>query len=238
VSRGGAAVAVIGALGVIAPLAGAPAGPPQGARAALAAQPAAGPDADSARAEARRILSGRRYTGTSVRGPFRGALEWLGRQLDRIGDLVPSLDRRVPGGRVITWIAILSVVGFAAWLVASQTARRRATAVVARAERAREGGRESPRAVERRADEAERSGDFATAVRLRFQAGLLRLDARGLIEYRPSLGTAAVARRLRSPDFDRVARDFDDIVYGGRPAGAADAAAAREGWAAIAKAAS
>ena len=232
---GSAAVALAGlllgfAIGAPAPAAASP-------LPALFAQADPGRDAASARAEARRILKGRRYTGTSVRGPFRGLLEWLGRQIDRLGDLVPSLDRRIPGGRAITWVAILSIVGFAAWLIASQTARRRATAFTVRAERTQAEGRESPRAVERRADDAERSGDFATAVRLRFQAGLLRLDARGLIDYRPSLGTAAVARRLRSPDFDRIAGDFDDVVYGGRPATASDAEAAREGWAAIAKAA-
>ena len=232
-TRGGAAVALIGALCLVAPLAAVPSGAPW-APAALAAQP--GPDAASARAEARRILQGRRYTGTQVRGPFRGALEWLGRQLDRLGELVPSLDRRIPGGRLVTWIVLLALVAAIAWAAAQQAARRRTTAAVATAERASEGGRERPGAVERRAEQAERDGDYATAVRLRFHAGLLRLDDRGVIEYRPSLGTATVARRLHSPDFQRLAHDFDEVVYGGREATASDAEAARDGWAAVAKA--
>jgi hypothetical protein len=235
VSRGGAGVALVGALCVLAFLDIAPAGPLPSAPAALAAQPDPGRDAASARAEARRILSGRRYTGTSVRGPFRGVLEWLGRQLDRLGDLVPSLDRRIPGGRLLTWVVLLALVAMIAWAAAQQVARRRTTAAIASVERAGGGGHERPAAVERRADEAERAGDFATALRLRFHAGLLRLDDRGVIEYRPSLGTAAVARRLRSQDFDRLALDFDEVVYGGRPATASDAEAARDGWAAVAK---
>jgi hypothetical protein len=237
VSRGGAAVALIGALCVLAPLALGPPGPLRLAPAALAAQPEPGRDAASARAEARRILAGRRYTGTPLRGPFRGVLEWLGRQLDRLGDLVPSLDRRIPGGRLVTWVFVLAVVAAIAWAVAQQAAHRRTTAAIASQERSRDGGRERPAAVERRADEAERAGDFATAVRLRFHAGLLRLDDRGVIEYRPSLGTAAVARRLHSTDFDRLALDFDEVIYGGRPATASDAEAARTGWATVAKAA-
>ena len=55
------------------------------------------------------------------------------------------------------------------------------------------------------------------ALRLRFRAGLLRLDARGAIEYRPSISTREVRRKLRSEDFDALAVTFDDVVYGGRP---------------------
>ncbi len=233
-SRRGVAVALAGALCGVALLAGTPAGP-----ATVPASAAADPsrDAASARAEARRILSGRRYTGTTVRGPFRGLLERLGRQIDRLGEIIPSIDARLPGGRLVTWLVIVAIVAGASFGLAQQTAHRRAAAVIAQAEQSSEGGRERPAAIERRAEEAERAGDFAEAVRLRFHAGLLRLDARGLIEYRPSLGTAAVAHRLHSPEFDRLAGRFDEIVYGGRAATAADAEASRSGWAAVAKAA-
>ena len=53
-------------------------------------------------------------------------------------------------------------------------------------------------------------------MRLRFRAGLLRLDARELIEYRPSLTTGEVAETIVSPTFDRIGADFDEIAYGGR----------------------
>ena len=89
---------------------------------------------------------------------------------------------------------------------------------------------EDPRALERRADAAEAAGDLEAALRLRFRAGLLRLDARGAIEFRPSISTYEVRRALRSDDFDALAATFDDVVYGGRPPATDDLAAARERW--------
>lgn len=136
------------------------AGPSLGT-ASAAADP--GRDAASARAEARRILSGRRYTGTSVRGPFRGLLERLGRLIDRLGDIIPSIDARLPGGRLVTWLVIVAIVAGASFGLAQQTAHRRAAAVIAHAEHAADGGRERPAAIERRAEEAERAGDFSEA---------------------------------------------------------------------------
>jgi hypothetical protein len=35
---------------------------------------------------------------------------------------------------------------------------------------------------------------------------------------------------LRNPRFDRLARDFDEVVYGRRPVRAEDLAAARDEW--------
>ena len=70
-------------------------------------------------------------------------------------------------------------------------------------------------------------------MRLRFRAGLLRLDARELIEYRPSLTTGEVADAVASPAFARVGADFDEIAYGGRagPARPTRRRAARDGGA-------
>jgi hypothetical protein len=89
---------------------------------------------------------------------------------------------------------------------------------------------EDPRTLERDAAAAEAGGAFAEAIRLRFRAGLLALGARGAIEYRASLRTAEVSRRLSSVDFDLLAATFERIAYGGGDASALDAAAAREGW--------
>jgi hypothetical protein len=50
---------------------------------------------------------------------------------------------------------------------------------------------------------------------------------------RPSLTSAEVARRLRSPVFDEVARSFDEVVYGRRRAVPEDAETARAGWAEV-----
>ena len=91
-----------------------------------------------------------------------------------------------------------------------------------RAARARAPTRDDPAALEREADRAAAAGEWETAVRLRFRAGLLRLDARELIEYRPSLTTGEVAAAVGSPTFERVGADFDAIAYGGRAAGEQD----------------
>jgi hypothetical protein len=89
---------------------------------------------------------------------------------------------------------------------------------------------ETPQELERRAAAAESRGAFAEAIRLRFRAGLLALGSSAVIEYRPSLRTAEVSRKLRSEDFDALARTFERVAYGGGDAAAGDVAASREGW--------
>ncbi|MBW3626759.1 MAG: DUF4129 domain-containing protein, partial [Actinobacteria bacterium] len=89
---------------------------------------------------------------------------------------------------------------------------------------------EDPVQLERSADEAERAGDLALAVRLRFRAGLVRLDRAGALRLRPSLTTGAVTRAVPSETLVRLATDFDEIAYGGRPAAPGDVAASRTGW--------
>jgi len=108
-------------------------------------------------------------------------------------------------------------------------ARRRVGAEAVAAGRARRGS-EDPAELEREADEAEKAGDFEKAVRLRFRAGLLRLGRANVVRIRPSIRTYEVRRALRNPRFDRLARDFDEIVYGERVPVAADGATARTEW--------
>jgi hypothetical protein len=184
------------------------------------------------RADAREIVSQRRFRGTRVEGPFRGLLDRIAGWLEPIGDLVPRLDRALPGGRVVVWGLLGAAVIALGWLLGGRTIRRRA----ALAATAGWGGRargESPGELERLAEEAERRGEHEAALRLRFRAGLLRLDARGAIEYRPSLQTHEVAVTLGSEAFDRLAAGFDDVVYGERPASAEDVEAARRDWEAV-----
>ena len=89
---------------------------------------------------------------------------------------------------------------------------------------------EDPRALDRRAEAAEEAGDLEAALRLRFRAGLLRLDERGAIDFRASLSTSEVRHTLDSDAFDALAATFDDVVYGGRTASPDDLAEARETW--------
>jgi hypothetical protein len=95
---------------------------------------------------------------------------------------------------------------------------------------ARAASRENPSALEREADAAERAGDLERALRLRFRAGLLRLDERGAIRYRPSLTTGELRQLLGSATFDDLAARFEQVVYGREPAEPADVEAARNDW--------
>jgi hypothetical protein len=181
---------------------------------------------------AQEILEERRFNGADVPRPFAGALEWLGDRLQPIADRLDDLGGDVPGGPLVLWMALAALVIVAAGAIASATIRRRAVAI----ERARAAAlpvAEDAHALEREADRAERDGDWERAVRLRFRAGLLRLDRRHVIEYRPSLTTGEVARAVGSPAFREVGERFDAIAYGGRPAGRDDAEHARRGWAQV-----
>jgi Domain of unknown function (DUF4129) len=178
---------------------------------------------------AHEILEEQRFNGADVPRPFAGALEWLGDRLQPIADWLEGLGGDVPGGPVVLWMALAALVIVAAGAVASATIRRRAVAIE-RAQAAALPAADDPHVLEREADRAERDGDWERAVRLRFRAGLLRLDRRHVIEYRPSLTTGAVARAIGSPAFREVGERFDAIAYGGRPAGPDDAEHARRGW--------
>ena len=181
------------------------------------------------RADAKDVLAQDRFHEKRVPGPFKGLI-------DRLGGLVPSfgwLDDLLPGGSSVLWIVLAAVLAVVAWLVARRLLSRRVRvaeqeAAAAEAERAAD-----PKLLDRQADDAERAGDLETALRLRFRAGLLRLDRRGAIYFRPSISTREVQRALRSEEFDGLAATFDDVVYGGRAPAPEDIAAAREGWPAV-----
>jgi hypothetical protein len=87
-----------------------------------------------------------------------------------------------------------------------------------------------PAELERRAEEAEAALDLDRAVRLRYEAGLVRLVRAGRLELRPDTTAAGAARQVGSPTMDRLTADFEAVVYGGRPADAADVARSRAGW--------
>jgi hypothetical protein len=198
--------------------------------AASVRRPEGSPADDRRRAQA--ILDERRFKGADVPRPFAGPLEWLGDRLDPVADWLDDLGQDVPGGPIVLWMALAALVIVAAGAVTSTTIRRRAIAIE-RARAAALPATEDPHALEREAERAERDGDWERAVRLRFRAGLLRLDRRHVIAYRPSLTTGEVARAVGSPAFTEVGERFDAIAYGGRPAEREDAEHARRGWAEV-----
>jgi len=187
-------------------------------------------DPNAARDEARNILSDGRFKHSAAPRPLRRPLESASDKLHPIFRWLGDVFGAVPW---YVWIAI--GVGLVALLVAYlvRAARRRgasAPPVRARKHSFDEDESEDPDALERAADEAERDGDLARAIRLRFRAGLLRLGARGAIAYRPSVTTGEVRRTLQSDTFDNLATTFEEVAYGEEVAAPPDVDEARRGW--------
>jgi hypothetical protein len=181
-------------------------------------------DAATARHQAEQILSERRFHRHEVPRPFRGVLDALSRLVEPVVNAIGDLF----GQPWLGWpLAALLVLG--ALLLVARAVRRRAW------EGLREAGERAPRPLdptrmEREADEAERRGDLERAIRLRFRAGLLRLDRAKAIELEPSTTSGEVSRTLRSRDFEDVAASFDAVVYGRRRPEGEDVELSRAGW--------
>ena len=133
-----------------------------------------------------------------------------------------------PSLPVALFIAV--AVLFVAAVVASGMGRRTILEREAAAGLSKEPGKAGARNLGREADEAERRGDFAAAVRLRFQAGLVRLDEMGSIELRPSLTASGAARESGLAAIGTLASPYEEIAFGGREAAEADAERQRSGW--------
>lgn len=197
-------------------------------RALVAALAGGGVDPDEARRQARDILDERRYQPARVPRPFEGVLEWLGDRLRPIGELFDDL-LSSGLGRVVLLAGLVALVAVVATVIAQR--RSRTGAAVrrrGRGDRAEESL--DPVRLEREADDAEQRGDLDRALRLRFRAGLLRLDDVGAISFRPSLTSGQVARKLRLPAFDELAITFDGVAYGDRRASLDDVRRARQRW--------
>jgi hypothetical protein len=177
--------------------------------------------------QARDILQEERFHGGEAPGPFRGFVDWL-RDLAPRG-VIDWLDDLLPGDRRIVWLILGALLVLAGYLLARFFLNRRIAFSEAAAQ-AHMPAADDPKVLERRAAEAEAAGDLEAALRLRFRAGLLRLDGRGAIEFRPSISTYEVRRTLRSEDFDELSTTFDDVVYGGREPDRGDVEQARERW--------
>jgi hypothetical protein len=189
-------------------------------------------DPDVARDDAAEILGGRRFRSDPAPRPLRGPLEWLGDRLRDLADAVGDTLRALPGP---TWMALGAVALLLVALVVALLVRAHRRGGGSRLfapgrGRAEPAARERPEELERQAAAAEAAGDLERALRLRFRAGLLRLDQRGAIRYRPSLTTGEVRRAIGSATFDDLARRFDEVAYGRDPAQPGDVDAARRDW--------
>ena len=189
----------------------------------------ASPSTAQAREEARRILAERRYRGSDVPRPLHRLLVWIGDRFHFARHLFDWLSD-VSGSSTAVWTVLAASVVAVAALVALRLAKRRTRRESELELAAAADSALGPQELERLAEEAERRGDLEVALRLRFRAGLLRLGRAHALELRPSLTTAEARRRLRNPRFDRLARSFDEIVYGRRPPHVEDVADARTEW--------
>jgi hypothetical protein len=185
-------------------------------------------------AAARAILGERRFRGSRVPRPLHRPLGWLGRQLHRLGRALGkayhSISADLPGGSTVFWAVVAAAVAACAAVAAARLGRRRAGRLIEVQRRSAPAGAEDPRRLDREADSAEREGEYERALRLRFQAGLVRLIQAGAIPARQSFTNGELAHRLGSGSFSSLAHDFDQIVYGRRAAVDADAARARTEW--------
>lgn len=199
---------------------------------ALSGGAAGGPAvaSDQARQEAHDVLDGRRFKPARVPRPFAGILRTLGRWLEPVGEPIGRLWRRV-ADTVAGKLVLVGLVFVVAALISLRLIGRRSPGNVHRSRPfGVDGDGLDPDELERQAVAAERAGDLDHAVRLRFVAGVLRLDRAGVIAYRSSLTTGQLRARLPSASFAELAAAFDEIAYGGRPALDADLRAATEGW--------
>jgi hypothetical protein len=193
----------------------------------MRAEPAVDPN--SARSAAQHILSDRRYRSGPTPRPLRSPLRWLGDRLESVFRPIGHFLSQMPWW--LWLVAPVLIIAAVVWVIAR--AQRRRVQHAAPSGRSVPGApdeSEDPAVLERAADEAERDGDLARAVRLRFRAGLLRLGDRGAIKYRPSVTTGEVRRTLASPRFDDLAGTFEAVTYGGRAADRPDVDSARREW--------
>jgi hypothetical protein len=184
-------------------------------------------DVERIRDEIERILSAAKYD-TPQPSQLGG---WWRRTWFRILDWIDGLISAFPGGpQIFFGLLALIVVGLVVF-AALRLGRRRNRQIEALhfAQRSSERGLD-PREIEQRADRAAAGGDYREAVRLRFLAGLLRLDERKAIAFRPGITSAEVSAILRSPAYDQLAGRFDAIVYGDDRADLDDHHHAVDGW--------
>lgn len=187
-------------------------------------------DPGAAQGEAERILEGDKYQENELPRPFRGVLEWLADGLRPVTDAIGSALEDVPGGPwLVVALVAVGVVALTWWLAT----RRRAGVEVVAPRWPLVDPSADPEALDRAADAAERDGDHATAVRLRYEAGLVRLARAERIVLRPDTTARAVADELDDATLRRLTDTFEAVTYGGRPATATDAREASDGWRAV-----
>ena len=186
------------------------------------------PDAGTTREQAEEILAERRFRPRGAPRPLKGVLDRLGGWLRPVGEPIGRFLADLSANRAALVVVAASVVALTA--LASLRAARRRMAGATRVEARRRWRRADPDQLEREADGAERRGELERAFRLRFQAGLLRLEDAGVLAFRPSLTTGELVRLVPSGTLPSLTTALEEIVYGGRPAQPQDVDASHHAW--------
>jgi cell division protein FtsL len=180
------------------------------------------PDRDQGREWAREELARPEYANARP-GLFDRVVGWIRDHLDRISSSVG-----LSAGQLLALVLMLLVAAAVLVVVVRRNVRTRV--VTERRSHAVLAGRPLSGAEHRRlAEQATSEGRYDDAVREWMRSLARRLDERGLIDPRPGRTAdelAVEAGRLLpalAADLSAGARIFDDVSYGLRPAGAAQA---------------
>jgi hypothetical protein len=196
----------------------------------------------AAREEAHRILSQSQYQSRPQRAidPLGGVIHAIGDGLSRVfGPLWRWLEHH-PFHAVGSWFSlsfgsswpavVLAVAGLAGVAVGFILIRRRQRPDLQRETSGQQMTSDDPRRFEDLAQRAEASGDLEGAIRLRFRAGILRLERLGAVDRSGTRTNSEISRTLRSATFDTLAADLESIVYAGESATRDQADESRSGW--------
>lgn len=196
-----------------------------------------GVDPAGARDAARTILGRREFRPEREPKPLEGPLRWVS---DRLNGVANWIGRAISDtfswifdlfpGLAGTILGIAICVGLAAVVVALIVRNRAARQPAGPGAPGTAAAPDDPDALDRAADAATAAGEYATAIRLRYRAGLIRLDRAAVIDLRPWNTSATLMRRIGSSRFDDLTGTFEAVAYGGRTATNSDAASARTEW--------
>ncbi len=189
-----------------------------------------------AKRDAQAILDGQRFHPKSGPRPLRGVLKAIGNAVAPIGRAIATAWGNTIGQLAppLMWLVIIAFFAGGMFLLIHNIQGRAARLLANRVNPDGNGSvadaHLSAVDLETQADTAAAAGNHALAIRLRFQAGFIRLDEAAAITRRPGLTTREVRAILTSNRFDALADNFEAVTYGNAAADVADSTNAREQW--------